>query len=390
MIELTNNSKILLNFLFMNSLTNIKLSNISKELFMYIFKIFLEYSKVNSIDKIKSEREIENKKINSILKTEYLPNQISNYINKTSSRCVKYIFFILSKKVIISYYIFTDNIDINKLDLYTYYVKMILYLLSKKLLHKCNKELNIKIYLTPFKRSLPENSDKIIGVNNINGGFSNYCATYGEIVVYRQEEWLKVLIHECFHSYGLEFSNLDLKDFNKEIKKLFPINSKFNIFESYAETWAEIINVALVSFIYSRGNSNFYINYVEKFLKYEREYSVFQLNKILCYNNLQYVDLFKENNNYNEGTNMFAYYLIKTLFIYYINKYIEWCYKNNYNYFNFNREKLHLFYNFIKKIYNDKSFIQKLDNNRLYLHSLEKKTNYPFIIMNLRMTSIEI
>jgi len=56
-----------------------------------------------------------------------------------------------------------------------------------------------------------------------------------QLLFYRKEEWLKVVIHECFHSFGLEFSNLDLKDFNKNLKKIIPINSNFNIFESYSE-----------------------------------------------------------------------------------------------------------------------------------------------------------
>ena len=45
---------------------------------------------------------------------------------------------------------------------------------------------------------------------NINGGVSNVCVknSLSEIVIFRREEWFKVLIHETFHNYGLDFSDL--------------------------------------------------------------------------------------------------------------------------------------------------------------------------------------
>ena len=275
---------------------------------------------------------------------------------------------------------------------------MILYLLSLHSSNECNKELDISIYLTPFTRNLSSELNSVIGVDNVNGGYTYFCQKQGSIVIYRKEEWLKVLIHECFHSFGLEFSNLDLRNLNSEIKKLFPINSEINIFEAYVEIWAEIINICLISFLFSNGNSKVYLHYLYNFLIYEREFSIFQSEKILYYNKMTYKDLFKKGNNYKENTNIFPYYIIKSLLMENINEFIEWCFYNNrwsnhlhgyedINYFNFKKDEktLNLFLKFIKKISIKRKVLPKNNFNLLF-----KNSNNSFILKNLRMTAIEI
>ena len=75
--------------------------------------------------------------------------------------------------------------------------------------------------------------NEIIGPHHVNGGYTNFCVSQGSIIIYRKEEWLKVLIHVCMHSFGLEFSNLDLSNFNLELKKLFPIKIESKIKYNY-------------------------------------------------------------------------------------------------------------------------------------------------------------
>ena len=43
--------------------------------------------------------------------------------------------------------------------------------------------------------------------SHVNSGYTYTCKENNEIVIYREEEWLKVLIHESFHAYGLDFSS---------------------------------------------------------------------------------------------------------------------------------------------------------------------------------------
>ena len=78
---------------------------------------------------------------------------------------------------------------------------------------------------------------------HVNGGISDICQTNGQIVVYRKEEWFKVFMHETMHNYGMEFSTLDISSANKKLQTIFAIQTHINIFESYCEIWARIMNV---------------------------------------------------------------------------------------------------------------------------------------------------
>ena len=76
--------------------------------------------------------------------------------------------------------------------------------------------------------------DKVISASHVNGGLSNICQIDGRILVYRKEEWFKVLIHESMHNYGLDFSILDISMANKKLHSIFSIQTDIKIFESYS------------------------------------------------------------------------------------------------------------------------------------------------------------
>ena len=147
-MSLTNESKYLLDYFFQHNLLDIKKTTISKNCFLYIYNIFLNYTSINY------ERIIKRKKINTLSDSTFLSSTIINYINNNKSICVIYKFKLFSRQINLYYYIFSDKPDINYLDTYTNYVGMILYLLSLHSIKQCNKELNILIYLTPFTRNL--------------------------------------------------------------------------------------------------------------------------------------------------------------------------------------------------------------------------------------------
>ena len=69
------------------------------------------------------------------------------------------------------------------------------------------------------------------------------------LLIYRKEEWFKVLIHELFHVLGLDFSVINY-DNNKEIlrKHFNNINSDLLISEAYCELWATILNSCFLLF----------------------------------------------------------------------------------------------------------------------------------------------
>ena len=138
--------------------------------------------------------------------------------------------------------------------------------------------------MSPLKKLLPDSSVTILGVNNANTAVTYSCYDPGEILIFRKEEWFKVFIHETFHSFGLDFSTMNTDKFNKKMKKLYPINSTFNISETYTETWAEIINCVFKSYYSVKPNDvSLFLTYSEFLLQIERIFSLYQCDKVLKY-----------------------------------------------------------------------------------------------------------
>jgi len=98
------------------------------------------------------------------------------------------------------------------------WVKVLLLFMYNESQQFCRKGMRIILLLTPFKRRRDQ--------GYVNGGLTTGCqGNQGEILVYREEEWFKVLIHELFHRVGLEWSHTITDPNDKS-------------FESYVEYWA--------------------------------------------------------------------------------------------------------------------------------------------------------
>jgi hypothetical protein len=104
------------------------------------------------------------------------------------------------------------------------WVKVVLLFMYNESQQLCRKGMRIVLLLTPFKRRRDQ--------GYVNGGITTSCnGSQGEILVYREEEWFKVLIHELFHRVGLEWSHTTA------------LNDKS--FESYVEYWSERLLVLM-------------------------------------------------------------------------------------------------------------------------------------------------
>ena len=84
--------------------------------------------------------------------------------------------------------------------------------------------LNLFIYLTKFKKKLPKNKTDIISALNVNSGVTIYYNNFREIVIYREEELIKVLFHELIHYYDFDIkSTIDVTTNKLFINKCFTI-----------------------------------------------------------------------------------------------------------------------------------------------------------------------
>lgn len=336
----------------------------------------------------------------STYSNDYFPQEIRKVIETKTVNKILYYCVLNERKITLTFFTFKNETNFAIYDKYAKQVFMLIAILTHYSSSECSKSLNIFIYLTDFKRIIPDNNYTILGSYNVNGGFTTTCDKNSEIVVYRKEEWFKVLIHEAFHNLGLDFSKMNTNQFHSKIKQIFPINSKFNIFESYCEFWARILNSAFCSYnvIDNKNDKDAFKTFLDFFIQIERLFSLFQCNKILNFLGISYQNLYETDNGshiarenlYKEKTNVFAYYIVTAFLLdNYVNV-INWCNKNNLSCFKFNNSQrnLDLFYNLIEKSYKRNEFLKNLMCVSNYASKLNKKTNKNNKLANNQINNI--
>jgi hypothetical protein len=427
-MKLTNKSKQFLSFFTNNKyIHHIKHTNATNSILLKLYydilnayKFLQSIKKNNTYDyeitKIQNSLEItkpKNFNYNSF------PQVIREHIDELSLSEIAYSFSLFNRKIKVVFIVEDPNIEL-KINTYNKYVDSIimwLYILNLYSSKQCANSLVIYFYFTTLEKKLPVSNIYILDEKHINTAFTTTCPKDSEIVIFRHEEWFKVFIHETFHNFGLDFSDMNNDNCHNYLLKIFKVNSLVNSYEAYTEFWAEIINALFCSF-YSLKNANRvndtianqkeFLSNAEFFINFERCYSFFQLIKILDFMGLSYKDLYlnKLENQllretlYKENTNVLAYYVIKTVMMNNYPSFLTWCDKNNLSLIAFkktiaNQQK---FCEFIEKNYKSASMLENIDNSELFLEQLKKKKNNAvmnqkmkhFLLTNLRMTICEL
>jgi hypothetical protein len=242
---------------------------------------------------------------------------------------------------------------------------------------KCSQTLDINLYFTNHVKTLPPANGTIIDQEHANTAFTTSCNTNTEINLFREEEWFKVLIHETFHCMGLDFSSEDPTAANNNILSIFPVKSDVRLFETYCETWAEILNVMFLSYYSTRqieNNSESIKKMLDKttrMLLYEKMFSLFQCAKVLCHLNITYSQMHEKNSTadkirqarYKERTQILSYYVLKSILMFDPNIFIEWCVKHNNRSLKFNSASHNIdrYCDVIRLQYKDMNFVETLE-----------------------------
>lgn len=146
------------------------------------------------------------------------------------------------------------------------------------------KRSKIRIYYfpTPYKKMMPKFKQPL-EAKHINSGFT-FAGKF--TVIFRQEEALKVLVHEMLHYYKIDapyaIYNVPPELFFNyaKLKK----NKDLLIDEVFAETYAIILNAMFVA---TEKTKDF-----EQLLEQEREFGIKQSGKILSFFGFQNIDQF--------------------------------------------------------------------------------------------------
>ena len=418
-MKLLKNSKLLMSFFIKNNCihhidqTN-KTDSIITELYYEIMEAYnyllsIKKTQGDSLYNISAKKIISASQIPKPQNFNYnsFPEKVRQYIDDFSNSEVTYTFSLFDRKIRLVFIEEITNIEQN-IETYTRYVDYIimwLYILNKFGSQKCANTFTCYFYFTSLEKKLPKSNIDILDQIHVNTAFTTTCPKDSEIVVFRKEEWFKVFIHETFHNFGLDFSDMDNSESTKEILKIFPVKSEVNLYETYTEFWAEIMNALFCSFINLKDKNNiedFLVN-SEYFINFERTYSFFQLVKSLDFMGLEYKDLYSNttqsnilrNTFYKEKTSVLSYYIIKTILINNYNTFLLWCKTNNFSLLQFKKTRGSIlsFCNYIKKNYKTKVMLDniKSSDNCLEIVKKSKKTKATeYLLDNMKMSICEL
>jgi len=319
-------------------------------------------------------------------KSRYFPMVIQKYIKENELYQLNFSCGnVGGREINIHFTLFSED-DLSKLANYVENVRLMyvwLNICAKYASTECSSVLDIYIFPTPFTKNLPGSTATVLGPEHVNTAFTAACAPHGQLIIFREEEWFKVFFHETFHAYGLDFARSDISDFKKTIKSLFPINSDFDLYEAYTETWARIINCAFSSFNAlendkKRDKKAFLVNF-NFCIGIERLFALYQCTKVLSFMGLHYNDIHDQKSNYlreklyKENTHVFAYYIMTAIFLNDYEGFMLWCKKNNKVWIKFDLtpENFASFAEYIESIYKCISLIEGID----YMGKMNQQVN---------------
>jgi hypothetical protein len=315
-----------------------------------------------------------------------IPRKIRSDIEENYNT-VHFITYIIHSKTV-KYHIYNKcELKSNVIDNMVHKMNLWLAIAIEQANNQCSNNLDIHLFLTDHRKTLPEYNKEIDKIN-VNTAFTQSCSRDNEVYIYRKEEWFKVFIHETFHCLGLDFSHMDVRNSNVIINNIFSTNiDNIRLYESYCETWAETFNLVFIAFFQTPSKVD-YASMFELFQKMYNEeltFSIYQMIYILKKQNIRYIDMVHSNVGitYNENTSAFSYYIIKSIIMFHMNHFITWCYKNNHNIINFTDTQ--------ENISKYCDFIQKWHSNAEYIKTIEYIENNKFgRLKTLRMTAFDL
>ena len=278
---------------------------------------------------------------------------------------------------------FLSNSGKHNLEKYKDIMLSWLLLLKRYETPSCVKTVEVDMYLTQFKKKLKESTSNYrggskqdvlvpLGGYNVNTGFTQRCAKYnkgnGNIVLYREEDLLKVFFHESMHLFNMEFH--DTGEYSA--RKIIRIDSDINIFESYCETWARLINILYYSIYYPNKD-------LQLLMIAEALYSLKQAIKVLNYYRLSVEDIHdnieKVGTQFTEKSNVYSYYIVTAMLLTHPDNFLTFCRTFNVNTLKFNKKHLNKYIHLLESILKSRNIISIKDKFNSAFESEYRQAN---------------
>lgn len=171
---------------------------------------------------------------------------------------------------------------------------------------------DIYLLLTPWRKLLPPHPGVRLDPVHVNSAFTRA----NEILLFREEEWRKVLVHETLHCLGLDLIPTMVEGADRgsphdaAVAALFPGTvgagdgfRDYRVFETYTEIMADLIWACLDSRSETEALAR---------VAADRRFAQRQAAKVLSYYGLAASDLFRRGAVYpEEGTDVFSYHIVR-------------------------------------------------------------------------------
>lgn len=257
----------------------------------------------------------------------------------------------------IDIYFKTNKKIIKKIPSKIIYI-FLLILTLKDLFNRSKAHQKIIFYDLYDKKSLPSKLNDFIDQENCNSAFCSveyHQHINGPIVLFRNEECLKVIIHELIHGNFIDYNIIHGKG-TKEISSQICTKYPILLNEGFTETFASLLHMMFISHITKINIKTVFEN--------EVIHTLYIMNKLLHYYKVNKIEDILVNygcvKEFKQKTNVFSYYIIKTINYLHINSFLNMMKQNSNKYYQPNEKFNLLFMNYIMThIKNLNSYIYK-------------------------------
>lgn len=189
--------------------------------------------------------------------------------------------------------------------------------------HQTNDTINVYIYLLDFPKAIDLSKSNITSAECNSASTTFYISEeHVEVVIWRSEEWTKVLYHELIHAFAIDYILRVDRVSEEHLKKLL-VHYNNSIREAYTEVLATILET-------NRSNSNIIdqciflgtqVNKIAFYMECNRE-ELFELRQNTIANlddrnGVDYILAFFTNNKgvLDQSTNTGSYYILKSIYL---------------------------------------------------------------------------
>jgi hypothetical protein len=182
-------------------------------------------------------------------------------------------------------------------------------------LNKKRSRVNLIVFDTQIRKVLPETGKSIEAVH-VNSGYCYPMSQENEvnIVIYRRQEFCKVLVHELIHLFNIVPHSESLQTYYGH--KFSSVKTTLNVNEAFVEFEALLIHCKVLAHKNDKD--------LQTTLEEEYSFSAKEVKKILKQQSTDIHRILDDSFEWKENTNAFAYFVLKHILLHtYLNKSVE-------------------------------------------------------------------